>query len=89
MNTGKTISSDNFHCMTGAEWYERAPSRRLVLEDDLQGVLNQRDNFANAIGEAIVNAGIVEPGIAMTGPELIQTLADLVDHYKQLAAAKA
>ncbi|MDF9778979.1 hypothetical protein [Pseudomonas baetica] len=76
---------DGIQCMSGADWGERAPSRRLVLEDDLQSVVHERDALASAIGNALVGAGIVNPNLPLTGPELIAALGDLVDHYKVLA----
>lgn len=75
-------------CMSGTEWAERAPSRRLVLEDDYQGVVNQRDELANAIGEAVVKAGIAGAETPLTGPQLTMLLGNLVDHYVLLNTAQ-
>jgi hypothetical protein len=77
---------DGIQCMSGADWGERAPNRRLVLEDDLQSVVHERDALGSAIGDALVGAGIVNPDLPLTGPELIAALGDLVDHYKVLAS---
>ncbi|MHC5194813.1 hypothetical protein ACYSUW_13760 [Pseudomonas frederiksbergensis] len=80
---------DGIQCMSGAEWGECAPSRRLVLEDDLQSVVHERDALASAIGNALTSAGVVNPNLPLTGPELIAALGDLIDHYKVLAGTRS
>jgi hypothetical protein len=84
MSTEKIQNQTAVQCMKASDWAVRAPSRRLVLEDDYQGVVNQRDDLANAIGDAVVKAGIAGAGIPLTGHQLTFLLSNLVDHYVQL-----
>lgn len=45
----------------------------------------QRDMFANAIQDAVTRAGIIRKDAGeLSGPQLLQFLGDLTDHYIQL-----
>lgn len=49
-------------------------------------VEEQRDLLASAIGEALVKAGMIDPNMPLTGPQLIFFLDQLVDDYNELCS---
>lgn len=44
----------------------------------------QRDIFADAIEDAVKRSGMIRKDAELSGPQLLQFLSELTDHYIQL-----